>query len=102
VTDDVWKSNNGAHRLVNFNAHFIIPECDEYVVCNLRHYVIPVITYVICGRSPQKPMIVKMQAKSIHFKSYISKPLLFILRLFNISKQLITVHIFHSTYTQEF
>ena len=52
-------------------------------------------TYVICGRSPQKPdlhilfvtddpqiytMIVKMQAKSIHFKSYISNPLLFILR----------------------
>jgi len=35
-----------------------------YVVCNLRHYVIPGITYVICGtqftyvicgRSPQKP-----------------------------------------------
>ena len=80
----------------------------------MRHYVIPGITYVICGtqftyiicgRSPQKPdlhilfvtddpqiytMIVKMQAKSIHFKSYISKPLLFILRLFNTSEQLIT------------
>ena len=30
VTDDVLKSNNGAYGLVNFNAHFIITECDEY------------------------------------------------------------------------
>jgi len=30
VNDDILKSNNGAHGLVNFNAHFIIPECDKY------------------------------------------------------------------------
>ena len=34
VIDDVLKSNNGCsfitYRLVNFNVHFIIPECDEY------------------------------------------------------------------------
>ena len=30
MTDDVLKSNNGVYGLVNFNAHFIIPECDKY------------------------------------------------------------------------
>ena len=33
MTDDVLKSNNGAfitYGLVNFNVHFVIPECDKY------------------------------------------------------------------------
>ena len=30
VTDDVLKSNNGAHSYINFNFHLIIPEGDEY------------------------------------------------------------------------
>ena len=30
MTDDVLKSNNGAYGLVNFNVHFIIPECGNY------------------------------------------------------------------------